>query len=166
MPKAARPSNNQCPGVRLSSAYAQRLPAGKPIRAQGKDCQPGGDSLCVTVLTYCLLNLGGFNKRQGLLTPLLAGAYFLGFLGVAGACRKSPMKSSRKVHIIPFLSDVITHGSGERRFPRVSRKMGVCTAHTWQLLYNPLTALFTHKPHTSKRACARMLLDASTHLRD
>ena len=39
---------------------------------------------------------------MGVLTGVLAGAYFLGFLGVAGACRKSPMKSSRKVYIIRF----------------------------------------------------------------
>ena len=38
--------------------------------------------------------------RGGLLTAPLASPYFLGFLGVAGACRKSPMKSRRKVNII------------------------------------------------------------------
>ena len=43
----------------------------------------------------------GIAPPQGLLTAPLAGAYFLGFLGGAGACRKSPMISSRKVDIIP-----------------------------------------------------------------
>ena len=37
-----------------------------------------------------------------MLTAPLAGAYFLAFWGVGGACRKSPMKSRRKVYIIPF----------------------------------------------------------------
>ena len=61
---------------------------------------PGGDALFVTVFTYCLLNLCGFNKLQELLTAPLAGASFLGFLGVVRTCRKSPMKSSRNVNII------------------------------------------------------------------
>ena len=42
----------------------------------------------------------GIAPPQGLLTAPLAGPYFLGFLGVAEACRKSPMKSRRKVDII------------------------------------------------------------------
>ena len=37
---------------------------------------------------------------MGVLTAPLAGAYFLGFLGVIRTCRKSPMISSRKVYII------------------------------------------------------------------
>ena len=45
---------------------------------------------------------------MGVLTGVLAGAYFLGFLGVAGACRKSPMKSSRKVYIIRNYQTQIT----------------------------------------------------------
>ena len=59
MPKAARPSNNQCPGVRLSSAYAQRLPAGKPIRAQGKDCQPGGGFFVCDGFNVLFVKSGG-----------------------------------------------------------------------------------------------------------
>ena len=39
---------------------------------------------------------------MGVLTAPLAGAYFLGFLGVIRTCRKSPMISSRKVNIILF----------------------------------------------------------------
>ena len=39
---------------------------------------------------------------MGVLTAPLAGAYFLGFLGVIRTCRKSPTKSSRKVDIIGF----------------------------------------------------------------
>ena len=42
---------------------------------------------------------------MGVLTGVLAVAYLLGFLGVGGACQKSPMISRRKVDIIPFLSD-------------------------------------------------------------
>ena len=44
---------------------------------------------------------------MGVLTAPLAGAYFLGFLGVIRTCRKSPTKSSRKVDINRVLSDGI-----------------------------------------------------------
>ena len=58
--------------------------------------------MCVTVFTYGVLKLWEFNTLQELLTAPLAGAYFLGFLGVVRTCRKSPMISRRKLNIIPF----------------------------------------------------------------
>ena len=112
--------------------FAPRLPSPaehSPFHRAARLARPGGsggDALCVTVFTYSVLNLCGFNELQELLTAPLAGAFFLGVCGgvpdvsqkpneiKAGSSHNSPLsdvKGRVSRHQQPGLQQSWGHGA-------------------------------------------------------